>query len=267
MYINDVVLQVRRVLPGEYTTEEIYRWCDELSADLRLNYCKKYGRCRIAGINGCYYLPEGITDEYICSVIAGNKEIPKRDMRTLGFYHEYTSDGNMIVSVENTASSEITLNYIVPYTPIRLVNKTVDITGLAAGDGVKRFSLSEALDIKSGDVLNLKKEDSEISVSVLEMYYENDMQVIGYSGSDAASEGETVSCKIERSVTEKTECEPPYDSMYVDFCTMKIAWYQRNYSVYGYIKKSFSDKLAAYEKYLRRNACTEEVTKIVNYMI
>ena len=267
MYINDVVLQVRRVLPGEYTTEEIYKWCDELSANLRLNYCKKYARCRLEGINGCYYLPEGITDEYICSVISGNKEIPKRDMRTMGFYHEYTSDGNVLVSVANEASSDIMLNYIIPYTPIRLVNKTVDITGMAESNGVKRFSLSESLDIKAGDVLNLKIEDTEASVSVLEMYYEEDVQVISYQGSEAAGEGETVSCKIERSVTEKTECEPPYDSMYVDFCTMKIAWYQRNYSVYGYIKKSFSDKLEDYEKYLRRNACAEEVTKIVNYMI
>jgi len=267
MYINDVVSEVRRVLPGEYTTEEIYKWCDELSGNLRLNYCKKYCRAEIEPLNGCYYLPEGVTNECICSVIVNNKEIPKRDMRTYGYYHEYTRDGNVIVNVRDSLSGKITLNYIKPYKPIRIVDSVTCITGIEDFNNLKRFSLSKPLDIKVGDVLTLKNGDSEFVINVLEMYYENGLQVIAYSGECIADVGQSVDYHIVRSITETTECEAPYDSMYIDFCTMKIAWYQRNFSVYGYMQKSFSDKLKDFEKYLRRNACSEEVTKIVNYMI
>ena len=267
MYINDVVSEVRRVLPGEYTTEEIYKWCDELSGDLRLNYCKKYCRAEIKPLNGCYCLPEGVTNECICSVIVNNKEIPKRDMRTYGYYHEYTRDGNVIVNVRDAVPEKLILNYVQPYKPIRIVDSVTTITGLEASDGMKRFSVAKPVNIKTGDVLVLKNGDSEYVINVLEMYYENDLQVIAYSGELILENGQSADYHIVRSVTETTECESPYDSMYVDFCTMKIAWYQRNFSVYGYMQKSFSDKLKDFEKYLRRNAASEEVTKIVNYMM
>lgn len=264
MFINDVVSGVRRVLPGEYTAEEIYKWCDELSADLRLNYCKKYARQEIEAVNGCFYLPEGITTEMVCSVIDKNKEIPKCDFRTSGYFHIYTEDGNMIVKASGELPSSVIVNYIIPHMPIRVVNELSEITDVSDNfdDGLKYIAFSKPIDLAVGDIIKITSDGMETNVSVLKITFDDSGNlIIGYNG-DRLTVPEA---RVTRHITDETVCGAPYDNMYIDFCTMKIAWYQRNYPVYGYMSGSFHDKLSSFSKYLRRNAGTEEITRIINY--
>jgi len=258
MYINEVVEDVRRVLPSEYTTKELYRWCDELSAYLMREYKKCYKRVTLTAENGCFFLPDDVAE--VESVIADGKEIPERDLRTMGFAKEFTSDGYVLCDINEKPKGTLTVNYLVSYSPIRFLDETVSITGLSDSGENHMIVLSDTLGIIPGDTLDI----SGTVVHTVEV--SGDGLTLTYKGDKVADDGEVKSVRIKRHITDSTICPSPYDTMYIDFCTMKIAWYQRNYNVYNYMKKAFSDKLESYAKYLRRNAAVEPVTKIINYM-
>lgn len=259
MYINEVVDEVRRVLPSEYTAEEMYRWCFELSSLLALECKKTYRRVELAAENGCFFLPDDAAE--VVSVISGGREIEKRDMRTMGFATEYTSDGYVLLDINKKPAGKIVVTYLVGERPIRYIDEDIEVRGAADDGKTHSLILERPIGIISGDTLSI----SDNVVHILEVSGDG-MSVI-YNGDRVVEDGEVKKVRILRHITEKTLCPSPYDTMYIDFCTMKIAWYQRNYNVYNYVKKAFSDKLDAYAKYVRRNAPKESVTKIINYMI
>lgn len=264
MYLNEVISDVRRVLPNEYTSREIYRWCDELSALLMREYKKVFQRVQLKSENGCFFLPDEACEVF--AVIADGKEIPNRDLRTAGFSIEYTTDGYVLVDINDIPKNSITVIYQLSYIPVRYVDDTVTLLGLEDDEYGHRVRLSWPLDIRAGDTVDVAFDDTKYTLHILHMTADDDGQILMFKEDLPVLDGQYKEVKLTRHITEMTVCPAPYDSMYVDFCTMKIAWYQRNFSVYAYIKNAFSDKLLRYEKYLRRNAQKEPVTKLINYI-
>lgn len=125
MYINEVLRTCDTLCPNEYSDEEKYIWCDELSAMLTQEHLKKYDKVTLeAEADGSYSLPEGVTFEMVDRIIDGAREIDKRDFRSYGIEYYYGQTGRFVLPVRHRVRSAIDIVYLKKHEPIR--NKTLE---------------------------------------------------------------------------------------------------------------------------------------------
>ena len=269
MYINEVLRTCDVLCPNEYSDEEKYMWCDELSASLTQEHLKKYDSVTVeAEEDGSYVLPEGVTFEMIDRIIDGAREIDKRDFRSYGIEYYYGPRGRFVFPVRNRVRGSIDVVYLRKHEPIRSVDIDDTIKFKRNGFYLQNTSLIE------GDSVTVEIDQKTF----------NNIPILGVEAADAEncfitvpdnafnsvfSAGETeknIKCKIKRIVTDETVCDAPYDRMYVDFVNAQICYYQRDFDTYNQHMNLFNQRLSAYQAWLQQRRTQDRDGKIVNWI-
>lgn len=271
MYINDVARLVMNYLPSEYDLREIYIWCDEVSAMLLIEDRQSYRRVVLPVRSGTVLLPEGVDIPNIEYMTSGRTVLTKEDMRSIGLRRIYIKDRpGFIIPDAMEAEPFVTMEYLEPYTPIRLpkyegsvmVNETkgevtlytADHTDFISGDSL----IIDARDTSSNarrlyENVPMFDTDYDGSGNVLLILAEDmqDYKTVNEDG-DKVIMGQDVypnSC-ITRAVTDRTVCDAPFDSMYIDYVMAKINLYQHDTAEYNNYMTSFNSRLSAYRDWL-----------------
>ena len=185
MYIGEVIRRARAYCPSEYDTDEMYSWCDEVSAMLAIEDRNVFCTVTLTpDANGCVLLPDGVGFENIVSAASGTRLLNKQDMR------------HIIGSrVEVKSTAPVKFVYLVPYTPIRRVS----YNGNLRFDGDRVYLASCAF--VPGDCVRI---NSETETAVLDVGVGDSEYYIEVTPSSLAglSDGEGT---IERIVTSDTD--------------------------------------------------------------
>ena len=271
MYINDVIKRCDRLCPNEYTTKEKYMWCDDLSAMLCQEHNKKYKRVLLKrGMNGTYLLPEGVTYEMIDTIIDGRREIKKYDFRSYGIRYLYGIRGQIIMPRCGSGKRDIKVVYLKKHTPIRDTRICGNLTFTRGG-----FYFPPSNErLEAGDSVNIKTDSGEEFKEVVIFSTELTENMMIFASvpegtfDSLFSDGETeknIDCKIKRIITDETECDAPYDLMYVDYVNAQICYYQRNYTSYNQHMNVFNQRLNAYQAWLQQRRTQDKDGKIINW--
>lgn len=250
MYINDVLRSVRRLYPSEYGDEEMYIWCDEVSAMLKVEDRNVFKEAFLrADKNGRILLPEGVKAENIAAAESGGKALCKGDIRTVFGKNGKNPNGG------------IHIVYSVPYYPIRLAKYSgtvvVSDNGKCIKTGLNELCTGDIINITAGGYTAEEK-------SVFETEYTESGECVLKTAPLGIPDGEYEDCKIWRTVTDETVCQPPYDSMYIDYIIAKINMYQHDMESYNHHMTAFNSKLCAYKKWLI-NHMPSENGKMMNW--
>lgn len=238
MYLNDCIRSVRRLYPSEYDEEEMYLWCDEVSAMLAVEDRNVFREVVLrADAKGTFLLPEDVDTENIESVIMNGKPIEKADLGSIA------KDGK----IRSGCGGAIRVVYREPYYPIRLIKYRGAVTVSENGTSLK-LPLNEFM---AGDIICIKcGEHTAENVSLFETEYTSADICILKTGKTGIPDGEYGDCSIVRRVTDQTVCKAPYDSMYIDYILAKINMFQRDMQGYNHHMTAFNSRLAAYKKWL-----------------
>ncbi|MGM9936775.1 MAG: hypothetical protein ACI38A_05475, partial [Candidatus Ornithomonoglobus sp.] len=167
------------------------------------------------------------------------------------------SDGHRIYPVEDfnrLANNLVEVCYLAPYEPIRLTKYKGEITI----DAFENTIVMNDCEFVPGDTL-LIEINGQLSgpVPLVDVDYIDDdetcrsyMLYVAEGSLDDISETHSDTAVIRRVITERTVCDAPYDSMYVDYIHAKIALYQGDTSDYNQFMTSFNSKLSAYKNWL-----------------
>lgn len=285
MYINEVIRECDILCPNEYSDEEKYMWCDELSATIEQEYLKKYDSVTLKpDTDGTYLLPEGVTFEAVDRIIAGKTEIDKLDFRSYGIKYLYGRRGRFLLPARTRLGKRnIEVVYLKRHEPIRsgtieckatfqsggFFVRYEDIDGIRIGDTVnielKADTLSDDEPFEcDGDefgavpIMNIEgMDESECFVTVPDNTFSG-----LFSGSEYE---ETRTCHITRIVTDETVCDAPYDRMYVDYVNAQICYYQRDFDTYNQHMNLFNQRLAAYRSWLQERRTQDRDGRIINW--
>lgn len=284
MYINQVIESADRLCPNEYTLKEKYIWCDELSAMLTQEYNKRYERVRLeADKDGTYLLPEYVSFEMIDRVFDGRYMIEKQDFRSFGVIYLSGINRRIAIPERLRAKPYIDVIYIKRHEPIRNIElEGIAINGLAENSGFRMVNSP----FRAGDVLEIKiKEDksfkemtldnvcviqTEISDDGMTDIITNDGVFKGVWTGDRNEYGFApvrieAMADIKRYVLEKTVCDAPYDSMYIDYVNAKICYFQHDYESYNQHMTVFNSRLLAYQAWLKEREPTGDDGKLKNW--
>ncbi len=236
MYINDVIERVKTYYPSEYDESEMYPWCDEVSAMIAIEDKCIYNQVNLTPTpDGTIALPHGVEFQNIVSVKAGDKTLEKTNLKL-------TDTGTIDVG-----GGAVTVVYLVPYKPIRAVK----YKGMAKCDGhILALTTNPFI---AGDTLKMETSEGERLITVVDVKFIPESEhpygiEVGVKQLEGV-EGE-IELTLTRQVTEKTLCEAPYDTMYIDYLMAKIALYQRDYQMYNQFMTSFNSRLGAYKRWL-----------------
>lgn len=276
MYINKVIEAADRLYPNEYTLDEKYEWCDELSAMLVNEYRKEYDKVTLqADDNGDYLLPEGISFEMIDRIFDGSSMLEKQDFRSEGV--TYLSGINRRIAIKNPikAKNDIDVIYLRQHEPIRNIEIEKEIDFISGGFTVcdTKFNGFRKGDVVSIKVISTGQVYSDIPIfEVMDAsQISNGVKYIGkcYNTEKDTFEGDVLKgshlCQISRTVTEKTVCDAPYDSMYIEYILSKICYYQHDYDTYNQHTNLFNSKLAAYQMWLKERDPMADDGKMKNW--
>lgn len=279
MYISEVIRTCDALCPNEYSDEEKYMWCDELSAMLTQEHLKKYDKVTVeAEEDGSYLLPEGITFEMVDRIIDGARDIDKRDFRSYGIEYYYGRFGRFVFPVRHRVRGSIDVVYLKKHTPIRSVNIEIPAyfqdSGFYAND-----KYTDGLEI--GDIINIRLKADMLSdedkfaagevfknVPVLGIRAIDDTECYVAVSDDTfkeITEKRSRTCRIKRVITDETVCDAPYDRMYVDFVNAQICYYQRDFDTYNQHMNLFNQRLNAYQAWLQQRRTQDRDGKIVNW--
>ena len=250
MYINEVIRRVRSYAPSEYSLNELYTWCNEVSAMLTAEDRTVYREIRppIAS-DGTILLPEGVRMEQVTHIYLGRRELPRR------LYAIPQEAGRV-------PSGDVTVIYEEPYRPIRMPR----YQGVAETDG-DRLYINDC-EFISGDILSLTAgEETTDGIPLLSVEYDPD-NIRGYILTVAEGTlpqlGSGANATITREVTDRTVCDAPYDGMYIDYLLAKIAQYQRDTAAYNTSIAAFGRSLGEYKKWLTAHM-PHEKHRLKNY--
>lgn len=189
--------------------------------------------------DGTILLPEGVRMENIVSIYDGSRRLrllPHRLPRVR----------------QSSGGGAVTVIYEEPYRPIRQTRYNGAVTVDAAQD---RLYINDC-EFIAGDTLSLTVGSStKEHIPLLSVGYDPD-RLRGYSltvaqGALLELDGaESESASIRREVTDKTVCDAPYDTMYVDYLLAKIAQYQRDMAAYSVNIAAFDSVLSRYKSWL-----------------
>lgn len=279
MYINEVLRTCDALCPNEYSDEEKYMWCDELSAMLMQEHLKKYDRVTLeAGEDGSYLLPEGVTFEMVDRIIDGAREIDKRDFRSYGIEYYYGLRGRFVFPVRNRVRSDIDVVYLKKHMPIRSWERecTIELFKNGTYDGF--FATYKDIDgLSVGDTINIEiigdnKEFNGVAVLDINDAKSSSLQNGGKCAVtvpdgtfDGILNGAQGKCRISRVVTDETVCDAPYDRMYVDFVNAQICYYQRDFDTYNQHMNLFNQRLNAYQAWLQQRRVQDRDGQMMNW--
>ena len=116
MYITKVIESAKALYPAEYSVGEYIDWCDELSADIALNYLKNIVKMEYNKVSEIL-LPEGVGIRNICKVIVDGRDGEKITTEEFGFDYEYEEKGRRIKKHDGGAFDAV-VYYIKPHIPI-----------------------------------------------------------------------------------------------------------------------------------------------------
>ena len=247
MYINDILRRVNKLYPSEYDDMDMYIWCDEVSAMLAVEDRQVF-RELIMPYKDKILLPEGVRFENVTKVfaISGGREaeLTKRDFRTIPY------DRRELLEVL-PACDRIRIVYAQPFVPIRIIIYDGAIV-LDDHNNTIRIKDNEFL---RGDTLVMKLGDDYIeNIHVFDTYADSsDLRYSFIKVNDGALDNADTSAtegKIQRIITDKTYCDPPFDTMYIDYVLAMIHKYQHDTSGYNQYISSFNSRLAAYRRWL-----------------
>ncbi len=269
MYINDVLRTCDVLCPNEYSDEEKYMWCDEVSAMIMNEHLKTYDRVTLeAGEDGSYLLPEGITFEMVDRVIDGAREIDKRDFRSYGIEYYYGKCGRFLFPVRNRVRDSIDVVYLKKHEPIRSVMINSTIRFKRNGFYMPNTKLIE------GDIITVEADGrnfDDIPILAIEAIDADNGFITVPDGTfdSVFSAGETeknIQCEIKRIITDETICGAPYDRMYVDYVNAQICYYQRDFDTYNQHMNLFNQRLEAYQAWLQQRRTQDKDGKMVNWI-
>lgn len=261
MYINEAISAADKYYPNEYELPEKYLWCDEVSSMLAIEDRRVYKEKRLPiARDGTVLLPENVSIEYIDKVIYKGKELAKQDDRTFG--RAITVNGYCVGEGDGDF---VTVVYLVPYEPIRLIKYNGDVIINNENNSVKikscEFIIGDTLILQSGDttVTDIPLLDIECDINAEYPY----TLICGGGYLDELSD-ENSNCIITRYVTDKTVCDAPFDGMYVDYLLAKINMHQRDIPAYNQHITAFNSRLNAYKKWVNEHSPKDE-GKIINW--
>lgn len=252
MYINDAIRQADNYYSNEYSLLEKYLWCDEVSSMLAMEDRQCYNEKLVpVSSEGEITLPDGLSIEYIDKVLYKGRVLKKQDIRTFGKRTLSVKELGEFYENDDTEYDEgdvATVIYLMPYRPIRLVKYNGDIK-INRSDNELCIKDCEFI---AGDMLNLVDGDTVVcDVPVLDVVYspESDYPYVIKCGGDKLGElvNDEFTGLINRAVMEKTVCDAPFDSMYIDYLLAKINMYQRDMTAYNQHMTSFNSRLGAYK--------------------
>lgn len=239
MYINEVLRRAENYFPSEYSREEMYSWCDEVSSMLAIEDRNIFSAITLtADKDNTVVLPDSVEFENIVSVMCGGRMLEKADVRTV--------DGVMDVGRQG----QVQVVYLVPYEPIRITRYEGDIRIDKEKDmiyvGYHSFMPGDTAEVTiGGKIAEINILDTGFDISGEPGY----TITVGGGELDGFDDGESVGTVL-RVVTDKTLCSAPFDSMYVDYVLAKIGMYQRDYDMYSQFMTAFNSRLNAYKRWL-----------------
>lgn len=253
MYINDVIRRVRAYNPSEYSPTEMYQWCNEVSAMLAVETRTTYREIRppIAD-DGSVLLPEGVRFENILHIYADGMDLPKS---------QYRLQNRKCYILGDTVPEDVVIVYEMPYYPIRMPK----FSGNADITDSKTIKINDC-EFIVGDLLNIKMGNIELQdIPLLAVDHDED-NPRGYilTLPETFMDTGIVNVQITRTVTDKTVCDAPFDSMYIDYLLSKIAQYQKDTNNYNMYTTQFNTKLVQYREWLAARMPTEP-SKLKNY--
>ena len=287
MYVMEALRQADRLYPNEFTIEEKLGWIDELNAKLSQEYNKKYGMIHLhTDSRGEALLPEDIDYERIHSIRICDREIKKENFTTYGVRFLYGHTNILAVPRDFHCQDDIvTVIYLKPPEHIRIVRIDDDDRSIISADAERTdgFYINRMI-LYEGDRLNVKfYRDSEKSETVLD----TDINVIGSEIDDgcvseefadecaarfyvtcSADNGGDISdvcaklrekspVSVMRLITDKTECDMPYDEMFVQWVCARICQWQKEFEGYNQHMTMFNQLLSDYWHHIteRKEPC------------
>lgn len=142
MYINEVIRMVNNYLPSEYSTNEMYIWCNELSAMLAVtDRCTYKEKILPIADDGTVLLPDGVSFENVEKIISGSEVIPKHDLRTAAKAVYIKGRNGIIIGHTQHMAGNARVIYLEPYEPIRLI-KYMGAMETNSGNGIIKIATS-----------------------------------------------------------------------------------------------------------------------------
>lgn len=251
MYIAEAIEMAKSLRPNEYSIPEILKWCDELSADIKLNYDPDYSMLEGCG-SEILQLPQNVTINDITKVIVNERELMPETLNDFGIEYKYDEKGR-VLKLRSSDAVNYKVIYITPYEPIRYINETIDIT-FDTSNNKKYFKLANNKDINIwvGDTLSITISNNTYSVKIDAIESVNNSIRYYYICSSAISSGSVTGAKVYREIQDKTPVPAPYDTMYIDFIVMKAALFSGKQDIYNSFGAQVANKLQDYQLYLKR---------------
>lgn len=233
MYIGEVIRRAQSYCPSEYDKDEMYLWCDEVSSMLSIEDRNVFLKeTLVPDSQGRILLPMNVGFENIISVRVGGRELKKEDLRSMG-------------SIKNCSlPAEIT--YLKPYSSIRNVEYNGDIV---IDKTQSRIIINENL-FRKGDSVIFTADNITAELQILETGICSEKYCLYTPQGSLDSFSDADKGRLERIVTEKTVCDAPYDTMYIDYIIAKICMLQRDFETYNQFMTSFNSRLVAYKRWI-----------------
>lgn len=259
MYINDVLRSVENFYPSKFSPSEMYMWCNEVSSMLSIEDRCTYKEIILpVAADNSILLPEGVRMENIESVISAGKVLNPADYR--GYDNRkifFTHMNGIAVPTKPNVGPRVTVVYLVPYEPIRLVR----YAGAVEIDKEKNIIYCAKSEFLPGDVLNLSlnvsgdtSDEDIFDILLFRTSYDTqkNMYALEIDAESAARANITHSDNaiLRREVTDKTICDAPYDSMYIDYLLAKMNLVQHDMNTYNQYMASFNSRLDAYKRWI-----------------
>ena len=232
MYIGEVIRRAQSYYPSEYDINEMYSWCDEVSAMLTIEDRNVFIREQfMPDPDGKVVLPKGVEFENIISVNVDGKELQKADVRTSYFPEKV---------------SQIEVTYLKPYPPIRIVLYMGKVEINKPESCVVIYDNK----FKEGDFISLTINEVSSEFKILERKFDGERCILRVGMGDLADMSDSDNAVIKRIITDKTICDAPYDTMYIDYILAKIGMLQHDFEMYNQFMAAFNSRLKAYKKWI-----------------
>ena len=244
MYVNEAVELACNYAPNEYNIKNFYIWIDEVNAMLTMEDKEIYCVIKLPIANDrSILIPQPLNIEHIVSVECDGKAYDKNDICVRDRYTWLIPGRGRIATV----------TYQKQYEPIRQTKYKGDV--IISGNSfdlpynTDLFQIGDSVIFitQDGDKYELHIMDMEPTEKNRSMYNTYTFQqVSAHIPTDNTYQGATIA----RIITDRTVCEAPFDTMYVDYLIAKINLYQHDNDAYSQYMASFNSRLDTYKRWL-----------------
>lgn len=239
MKITDACAAADRFMPNRFTFAEKLSWCNELSAMLSQEICKKYDYIECRAEDGTLpELPCGIEFDRIESVTVNGVLYTKSDLRTF--------DNSLIF--QEQGDPEIRISYLKKYKPIRCIDFEGEYTVSDGFIDIVRppFETSDLLKI----ITEFDEEGNPNPESAVYVYVTEVSENGIYISEGLEAQGST-DMVISRVITDETLAPMPYDKMYTEYLLSKYALHSGDYDAYRSFCEQFNITLDGYKNWYK----------------